>query len=138
MLVRSIPTLLLIALPFFSMGAEAGSVYTGATITSFFNLVLLATSAVSIKQFFWPGEEYNIPFHVFNILFTIAFYAYSLTFLVHHKDYYPNFQGLSTAACVVKFFFSSNIFSLGHWLIAFAVVINFIYIARHSKDFYKA
>lgn len=117
--------------------SDVSEVASGARMSSFFNLVLLGTSAICIKQYFWPGQEYKIPFHIFNILFAIFFYYAGLSFLINHKEYYHGYDKLSSAGCIVKFFFSFNLYSLVQWIILFAVVLNVIYIIKYRKDFYK-
>jgi hypothetical protein len=64
-------------------------------LIAFFNFLLLVTSVVSIKQFFWHGDHNHTPFQLFNLLFTIAFYAISLRFLVVHKDYFEGYENLT-------------------------------------------
>jgi hypothetical protein len=117
---------------------EVSNIASSARLSSFCNLALLVTSVISIKQYFWPGAEYKIPFHIFNIAFVILFYIFGLSFLVHHKDYYPGYETLTPAGCIIRFFFSLNLYSFVQWVILFAFVINIIYIIRFREDFYKA
>lgn len=135
----ALPALLLIIPGYCLAGSamEVSNVAASARLSSFFNLALLVTSIVSIKQYFWPGVEYKIPFHVFNIIYVIVFYIFGLSFLIHHRDYYPGYESLTPAGCIIKFFFSLNLYSVVQWVILFAFVINIIYIIRFRKDFYK-
>ena len=74
-----------------------------AEIIDFFEIILLITSILSIRQFFWPGDNNHTPFHIFNILYIIVFYIIAITFLVRHKGYFEGFETLSDRDCIKKY-----------------------------------
>lgn len=105
-------------------------------LIAFFNLLLLVTSIVSIKQFFWHGDHNHSPFQLFNLLFTVIFYAISLRFLVVHKDYFDGYENLSAWQCIQKHFTATEFYSILKRLIVVAFVLNIIYLIRNGKDYY--
>ncbi|MBX2904489.1 MAG: hypothetical protein KF744_00535 [Taibaiella sp.] len=129
----------LLPLVVFAVDFRANSgVRMGATVFSVINIILLVTSIVSIRQFFWPGYENRLPFHVFNIVFSILFYCISLAFLIANQHYYVGYEHLPPIGVLAKFFFSADISSISQWVIIIAVVCNIIYVIRNYKDYFQA
>lgn len=110
----------------------------GATIFSVINLVLLVTSIISIRQFFWPGYENRLPFHIFNFVFAVLFYSASLAFLIANQQYYVGYEHLLPIGVLGKFFFSVDISSFSQWIILIALVCNIIYVIRNYRDYFQA
>ena len=126
----------LLILPLSCFAVEQNSFFhTGAVLISWINYVLVITSLISIKQFFWPGDNKTV-FHVFNLIFIIVFYLISLNFLIDNKANYDGYANLSPLACILKVFFSFDFYSILQLIVLFAFVINIIYIAKYRKGFY--
>lgn len=114
------------------------SVRIGATIFSVFNLILLITSIISIRQFFWPGYENRLPFHIFNMVFIVLFYGTSISFLIANQQYYVGYEQLTPLEVLVRFFFTLDITAVMQWVIVTAFVCNIIYSIRNYKDYFQA
>ena len=114
--------------------SEAVGLHFKAEVLAFINLIILVTSLISIKQFFWPGDFNYSPFHVINIILILMFYSIGLWFLVGNRHEYIGYEHLTPIMCIVKFFFSPDIDSLKQWVIVFALVINVCYIVRKSRS----
>jgi len=110
----------------------------GAAVFSIINLILLVTSIISIRQFFWPGYENRLPFHIFNIVFIFLFYGTSLPFLIANREYYVGYEQLTPLEVVGRFFFTLDITSVMQWVIGTAMICNIIYIIRNYKDYFQA
>jgi hypothetical protein len=100
----------------------------------YLNFAVIITSLISIKQYFWPGDEDRTIFHVFNIIFVVLFYFASLSFLIGNKEYYDGYQRLNTTGCLKEFFFGMGIDSYQQWIAVVAVVINILYINRSVRS----
>ncbi|MBC7555331.1 MAG: hypothetical protein H7257_15275 [Taibaiella sp.] len=131
--------LLAILVPLEASAAGSDDLNLGIStqLISLFNFILLVTSIISIKQVFWPGEHNHTAFQLFNIIFTVIFYAISLRFLVNHKDYFEGYEHLSGWECIKKHFLTPDFFAIIKRLIVVAFVLNIIYIIRHGKDYYS-
>ena len=116
-------------------GIYDGTIGFTVRVISYINFILLLTSLVCIGQFFWPGETNHTPFHVFNIIFTLVFYLFSLDFLVHHKSYYDGYAQLNDIEVIKRFAFRWDMFSIMFWIIVFTLVINIVYVARNQKSY---
>ena len=106
-----------------------------AIMLSYLNYVLVITSIISIKQFFWPANN-RIIFHFFNLIFIILYYLVSLNFLILNKQFYEGYETLSPLACMSKVFLSYDFSSLMQLFILCGLVVNLLYIARYRKDYY--
>jgi hypothetical protein len=100
------------------------------------NLILLLTSVISIIQFFLRDGHNRTPFQALNTLFTLFFYAFSLTFLLHHKSYFDGFETLSNKDALMKYFLDKDAVSRIKLLIPIACVFNIIYVIRHAHSYY--
>ena len=100
------------------------------------NYVLVVVSLISIRQFFWPGEKNRTLFHIFNMIFTIVYYLVSLTFIITHKTYFVDFDGLSDIGCINRFFFDFGVSMVLHIIVMFSFLINILYIIRFGRRFY--
>ncbi len=120
----------------FAAGENVKHIHFYAEVLSFINLALLITSIISVKQFFIPGDENRTPFQLFNLIFILAFYAVSLTFLIKNKEYYIGFEQLSPEACIRKIFFDKDDIwaTLKQWFVVFTFFINILYIFKNWKD----
>jgi len=128
-------TLLFLAIicPIFCFGQnEATGLHFKAEVLAFINLIILVTSLISIKQFFWPGDINYSPFHLINIVLILTFYSIGLWFLVSNRHEYIGYEQLTPMMCVVRFFFSPDIDSLKQLVIVLALVLNVLYIVRRS------
>lgn len=114
------------------------TIQTRAEIISFLNVVLFITAIISIKQFFWPGDNNTLPFQVLNMVFAILFYAISLPFLITNRMYYEQYEQLVPLSVVTKFFLSVNVSSFAQWVIVASVFVNILYILRYRKDYFRA
>jgi hypothetical protein len=108
-------------------------VYVNTSLISIFNLIILITSVISIFQYFFRGMKDHTDFQVTNIILVIAFYLISLSFLICHRQYYSGFEHLSPLACIGKIFFTFNRYSIKHWIILFALFINFLYLIKSEE-----
>ena len=126
----------LLVLPVSCFAVEKNSFFQfGAQLITWINYVLVITSLISIKQFFWPGDNKTV-FHIFNMIFIIIFYLISLRFLIDNKTHYDGYENLSPIECIIKVFFSFDFYSILQLLVLFAFVINIIYIIKFRKGFY--
>lgn len=114
------------------------TIQTRAEVISFLNLALFGTAAISIKQFFWPGDNNTLPFQVFNMVFAILFYSISLPFLITNRMYYEQYEQLVPLSVISKFFLSTNISSFGQWVIIASILINVLYIIKYRRDYFQA
>lgn len=114
--------------------SEMTGLHFKAEVLSFFNLLVLVTSIISIRQFLWPGDRNYSPFHLINILLVIVFFSIGLSFLIHNKSEYVGYEHLTSGQCVTKFFFSPDVDSLKQWVIVCGVVVNVLYIVRKRRD----
>lgn len=138
---RTLLALALLALPVAVLADDyrgGTGVKFGATIFSVCNFLLFCTSVTSIRQFFWPGFENRMPFHIFNIVFAVLFYAAGLPFLISNQQYYIGYEDLTPAGVIGKFFFTLDITSAAQWVIAVALVCNVLYIIRNYRDYFDA
>jgi hypothetical protein len=115
-----------------------GKVGLIAHFISYTNIVLFITSVVSIKQYFWPGDENRLPFHIFNAVFIVLFYSVSIPFLITEREYYEEYQHFTPLGVIGNFFFTFNINSIAQLVILFSLVINVLYIRRYNRDYYEA
>jgi len=113
---------------------EATGLHFKAEVMTILNIILLITSLICIREFFWPGDTDNTPFHVINILMIITFYSVGLYFLISNKQEYVGFERLSPMGCIIKFFFTFDIDSLKQWVLIFGAVINVCYIVRKARS----
>lgn len=114
------------------------TIQTRAEIISFLNLALFGTAVISIKQFFWPGDNNTLPFQVFNMVFALLFYSISLPFLITNRMYYEQYEQLVPLSVISKFFLSVNISSFGQWVIIASVFVNVLYIIKYRRDYFQA
>ena len=108
-----------------------------AQVLDFFEIILLICSVVSIRQFFWPGENNHTGFQLFNAIYAIVFYIFAVVFIVHHKSFFVGFENLNDSECIKKYFLLTDPWILVKRLIIVALVINIIYIARNGKDYFR-
>lgn len=123
-------------IPRFAYAAEiaSGSIATIAFIISIFNLALLVTALISIKQYFWPGDNSTSVFHTAHIILVVAFYAGSLPFLITNRQYYIEYADLVPLSILGKFFFSADATSLMQLVIVSSVVFNILFIRRSKRE----
>lgn len=123
-------------IPRFAFAAEIaeGSIETMAFVISIFNLALLVTAVMSIKQFFWPGVNSTSVFHTAHIIFVVGFYAISLPFLITNSQYYVEYADLVPLSILGKFFFSADATSLMQLVIVSSVVFNILFIRRSRRE----
>ncbi|MCF8451503.1 MAG: hypothetical protein K9G49_16645 [Taibaiella sp.] len=117
---------------------SVGKVSLIAHFISYTNILLFVTSVISIKQYFWPGDENRLPFHIFNAIFVVLFYSVSIPFLITERVYYEEYQDITPLGVISKFFFTGNINSIAQLVIIFSLVINVLYIRRYNRDYYEA
>ena len=115
----------------------SSGLHTVAQIIALLNFVLLFTSVMSIKQFFFPGEVNRTVFHIGNIVFMVLFYLISFSFLFSNREYYEGYDKLTNLECMQKVFLSLDLYSAMQWLILVSLVFNILYISRYAKDYYK-
>lgn len=126
-----------IVLPQYCLAVSANSgknIHFFSEAFTVINLALLVTALISIKQFFFPGEQNRTVFQVFNLIFTVVFYVASLSFLITYREYYIGFETLSAIDCVKKIFLERDIATAKHWIIVFAAIINVAYIIKNGRD----
>lgn len=129
---RSLICLLVILLPYscFAALTNGGFEYF-ALVISVFNKVLMFTSAICIKQYFFLGDRNQTKFQVINLIFAVVFYIVALSFLISEKSFYLGFEQLSAAGCIRKFFFGDGIYSWLQWIVITGMVFNVIYIRKY-------
>lgn len=130
--------LLCMLLPYCCLAISAGSIRGYAEVLSVLNIGLLVTSVICIKQYFFPGDDNRMPFHVFNLIFGVVFYSISLPYLIVNKEYYEGYQQLIPLEIVGKFFFSLTLSAARQWVILVSMIINILYIKKYNKDYYEA
>ncbi len=106
---------------------------------TYLNFIVVITSLISIKQFFWSGRIIRISYHVFNIIFVVAFYAFSFSYVVKHEDYYVDYGylGLSAMGVIKKFALKGDTFAIMFWICCVAVVFNLLYIVRYRRRYLR-
>ena len=100
------------------------------------NYILVIVSLISIRQFFWPGENNRTLFQIFNMVFTVVYYLVSITFIISHQTYFVGFEDLSYMGCVRKFFFDYDVSMVLHIIVLFSFLINILYIIRFGRRYY--
>ena len=126
----------LLLLPVCCFADEGVSMFHfGSQAIFYFNLVVVITALICIKQFFWPRDN-NVPFQIANLLLTIVYYIVSFSFLINNKQFYEVYENLNPLACIFKVFTSPDISSLLQWIILFGFVINILYLFRNRKGYY--
>jgi len=113
---------------------EATGMHFKAEVLSVFNIVILITSLIGMRQYFWPGDTDYRPFHVINILMVLLFYSIGLWFLIGNRREYIGYEHLTPGMCIVKFFFSFDLDSLKQWVILAGLIINVLYIMRRTRE----
>lgn len=109
---------------------------TQIRIIAIVNTILVITSAISIIQLIFKGDHNRTPFQIFNILFAVIFYALSIPFLLHHKDYFIGFENLSDAECLKKYFLDTDLISWIRRIIPVGILCNIIYLIRYASSYY--
>lgn len=117
---------------------DSGNVQLYAELFSVLNIGVLVTSIISIKQYFFPGDNNRMPFHVFNLIFGVLFYSVSLPYLIVNKQYYEGYQELIPLDIIGKFFFSFTLSSASQWVTLLSFIINILYIKKYNRDFYES
>jgi hypothetical protein len=125
-------------LPYCSLAISDGSIEVYGQIMSVLNIGLLVTSVISIKQYFFPGDDNRMPFHVFNLIFGVLFYCISLPYLIVNKQYYEGYQDLIPLDIIGKFFFSFTLSAARQWVILLSFFINVLYVKKYNKDYYES
>jgi len=130
--------LVLLFLPFLSIAAvhQDPNIEFKHQTLELINYVLVVVSLISIRQFFWPGEKNRTLYQIFNMIFTIVYYLVSITFIVTHKAYFVDFDGLSDMGCVNKFFFDFGISMVFQIIVLFSFLINILYLIRFGRRYY--
>jgi len=134
-----LPVLILTLLPAFCIaaGIVSSSLHFSTQLVSFCNLALLVCCIFCIKQYFWPGYNIRLPFQIFNLIFIILFYSFSIPFLISNIAYYPDYSKLTPIGVLGKFFFGMNFDSLLQWVIILTSVINVLYIKKYREDYFN-
>lgn len=129
-----------ILLPYSCIATEldSGNIQLYAELFSVLNIGLLVTSVISIKQYFFPGDDNRMPFHVFNLIFGVLFYCISLPYLIINKQYYEGYQELIPLDIIGKFFFSLTLSAARQWVILLSFFINVLYVKKYNKDYYES
>jgi hypothetical protein len=122
----------------FALDALGGKLMFGAQVFSFSNFVLFVTSLISIRQFFWPGDEIRISFHVLNMVFILLFYGIGIPFLVANRQYYEGYADLTPLGVISEFFLSIDISSFEQWIIVPTFFINILYIRKYYKTYFES
>ena len=104
-------------------------------LLAFFNTALFICCLFCIKHYFWPGDEIRLPFHIFNLIFIISFYSIAIPFLINNIEYYSMGTQQTPLSILIRFFFGSNIYSIGQWIIMGTSVINILYIRKYKEDY---
>ena len=135
---KSLVILLLLALPVLCFGAviKNPSVTFKCQLLSVLNYVLALVSLISIKFFFWPGENNRMIFQLFNMAFTIVFYWAGLTFIINHTYDFEGFEGLAPAAVIKRFFLNYDFSMVLQGVIVFSLLINILYVFRFGRKYY--
>lgn len=113
-----------------------GALGTQIWVVSAANTLLVITSIISIIQFVAHKDHNRTPFQLFNILFAIVFYAVSVPFLLHNKEFFTGFENLSDQECLKKYFLDTDLTSWIRRIIPVAVVFNIIYLFRFARTYY--
>lgn len=106
-------------------------------LLSYCNFALFVCCLFSIKQYFWPGDNIRLPFHIFNLLFIVLFYSISIPFLINNIEYYTGNKQDTPLSILVTFFFGSGISSICQWVILLTTVINILYIKKYREDYFN-
>ncbi len=123
----------LIAVPAFAQQhTREGIIYVARAIDTF-NMVLLITSLLCVKQVLFPAENKTL-FQLLNAIFIALFFVVSISFLISYRSLYDGFQNQTPLGCVRMLFFSFNIPCLQQWFLLFSFVINVYYVIRNAKE----
>ena len=127
---KILTTAITIILPICCMAAgdNASKFNFTASVLSIGNFILLIMAIVVMFQYFVKVTEDHHTFQVVNLVLVALFYWGSLTFLVNHREYYPGFEHLSPGECVEQMFFAPSVYVVKHWIIAFGVILNILYL----------
>lgn len=106
-------------------------------LLSIFNFLLLICCLVSLKQYFRPGDEIRLPFHIFNLIFIIVFYSISIPFLLNNIEYYSDDKHATPLSILIKFFFGTGISSVFQWIIILTTIVNILYIKKYREDYFN-
>ena len=117
---------------------DSGNIQLYSELFSVLNIGLVVTSIISIKQYFFPGDDNRMPFHVFNLIFGVLFYSISLPYLIVNKQYYEGYQELIPLDIIGKFFFSMTLSSISQWIVLLSFLINTLYIKKYNRDYYES
>ncbi len=117
--------------------AKSGDIEFRAQIVAVFEIALIATSIVSIWQFFFPGDTNRTPLHVFHILCVVVFYVFALGFLLHNKTYFEGYENLSDGEILKRYFTSTEWFILTKRIIYVGVIFNLLYIYRYGRGYFR-
>lgn len=128
--------LVALLVPNILLAQVSGHLHTVVTVISVLNTVLIITSAISILQFIRHKDHNRTPFQLFNLIFIVLFYSFSIPFLLHHKDFFIGFEQLSDTECLKKYFLANEPESWIRKIVVVAFVLNIIYIARFAKTYY--
>jgi hypothetical protein len=96
--------------------------------------VLTITSLISIWQFFSSKVNRSI-FQLFNMIFFLIFYLFSISFLLLNKGYYDGYEKVDNVGYIWQLFFPGNVYSLLPVITIVAFVINVAYIFRRRRQF---
>lgn len=132
----AIACLVLFPMGAFAAGRSGGSLETQIWILAIFNTLLVITSAISILQFITHKEHNRTPFQAFNIIFAVVFYAISIFFLLHHKDYFEGLGNLNDIDFLKRYFLDTDWVSWVRCIIPIAVILNIIYLIRFAPSYY--
>lgn len=108
-----------------------------SVLLSFLNTILFICCLFCIKQYFWPGINIRLPFHIFNLVFIVVFYSIAIPFLLNNIEYYSGEKKHTPLSILVKFFFGSNLSSFQQWVIIGTSAINILYIKKYKEDYFN-
>ena len=117
---------------------DSGNVQLYAELFSLLNIGLFAMSVICIKQYFFPGDNNRMPFHVFNLIIGLLFYSVSLPYLIVNQQYYEGYQELIPLDIIGKFFFSFTLSTASQWVILLSFIINVLYIKKYYNDYFES
>jgi hypothetical protein len=121
------------AVPVFAQqSTREGVIYVARAIDTF-NMILLITSLLCIKQVLFPEENKTL-FQLLNGIFIVLFFITSISFLISYRALYDGFQNETPMGCVRKMFFSFNIPCLQQWFLLITFVINVWYVIRNARE----
>ncbi len=105
-------------------------------IFGYTEIILFITCLISIKQFFFPGEENKTLFQIFNMLFIVVYYIAAIAHIINNKSFYQGFENLIPMDCIIRYLFPKEPAIMAKRLVWVAFIINLLYVRKYGKEYF--